>query len=505
MPKPRHGVTKAHIAVDLGAESGRVIVGHHDGNKLQLEPLHRFGHAPLPMPTGLHWNVTGLWAGILEGLQKAARWSKENNVPLISLGVDAWGVDFGLIGSGGELLGLPHCYRDPAHDKAFDRLMQNPGKEVIYQATGIQLLGLNTLFQVAARHASAAQLLEQAESLLFMPDLFHYFFTGIRAAEETIASTSQMTDARTGAWSTELLERLGLPTHLLPSQIPSGSVVGELLPTIADFTGLPASLKVVAPAAHDTASAVAAVPVTTDAGWCYLSSGTWSLMGAELDAPIISDAARDAPLTNERGVGGKVRFLKNIIGLWLVQQCRADLTRRGKEYSYAELAAEANAAPPLATILDPDHPPFMLPGGMLEKIATYAKQTGQPIPATAGEAVRSCLETLALTYRRTLASLESVTGARYDVLHIVGGGSKNELLCQMTADALGRVVVAGPDEATAAGNILTQALGSGDVSDLSQIRQMVSASWNPIQYNPGKTNGWDDAYGRFLTLRGESS
>ena len=227
-------------------------------------------------------------------------------------------------------------------------------------------------------------------------------------------------------------------------------------------------------------------------------------MGAELDAPIISNAARDAPLTNERGVEGKVRFLKNIIGLWLVQQCRVDLARRGKEYSYSELAAEAEAAPPLATILDPDHPPFMLPGGMLDKIAAYAKQTGQPVPASAGEAVRSCLETLALTYRRTLASLESVTGARYEVLHIVGGGSKNELLCQMTADALGRVVVAGPDEATAAGNILTQALGSGDVADLSQIRQLVSASWNPIRYNPGKSTGWDEAYGRFLALRGES-
>ena len=234
MPKPSRGANKAYIAVDLGAESGRVIVGYHDGAKLQLEPLHRFGHAPLPLPTGLHWNVTGLWSGILEGLQKAARWSHENKVPLISLGVDAWGVDFGLIGSEGELLGLPHCYRDPAHDQAFDRLMQNPGKEVIYEATGIQLLGLNTLFQVAARHASAPKLLEQAESLLFIPDLFHYCFTGNRTVEETIASTSQMTDARNGAWATGLLERLGLPTHMLPAQIPSGSAIGELLPTVAD-------------------------------------------------------------------------------------------------------------------------------------------------------------------------------------------------------------------------------------------------------------------------------
>ncbi|MBC19988.1 MAG: rhamnulokinase [Planctomycetaceae bacterium] len=504
MPEPSRGATKAYIAVDLGAESGRVIVGHHDGITLQLEPLHRFEHRPLPLPTGLHWNLTGLWSGILEGLRKASHWSQEKSVPLMSLGVDAWGVDFGLIGSGGELLGLPHCYRDSAHDAAFDRLMQNPGKEVIYEATGIQLLGLNTLFQIAARHDSAPQLLEQAESLLLMPDLFHYFFTGNRTVEETIASTSQMTDARNGAWATELLEQLGLPTHILPPQIPSGSVVGELLPALAEFTGLPATLQVVAPAAHDTASAVAAVPVTTDVGWCYLSSGTWSLMGVELDAPIISDAARDAPLTNERGVEGKVRLLKNIIGLWLVQQCRADLADNGSDFSYAELTAEAEAAPPLKTILDPDHPPFMLPGAMLEKIAAYASQTGQPIPATAGEAVRSCLETLALTYRRTLASLESVTGDTYEVLHIVGGGSRNELLCQMTADALDRVVIAGPDEATAAGNILTQALGSGDVANLAQIRQVVSASWSPIRYTPGKSKGWDDAYGRFLTLRGES-
>ena len=219
---------KAYVAIDLGAESGRVIVGHHDGVKLQLESLHRFGHTPLQFPTGLHWNLTGLWSGILEGLQKAAQWSRDQNVPLVSLGVDAWGVDFGLIGSGGELLGLPHCYRDPAHDQAFNRLMQNPGKDAIYGATGIQLLGLNTLFQVAARHASAPQLIDRAESLLFMPDLFHYFFTGVRTVEETIASTSQMTDARTGAWATELLEQIGLPTHLLTEQISSGSVVGEL-------------------------------------------------------------------------------------------------------------------------------------------------------------------------------------------------------------------------------------------------------------------------------------
>ncbi len=504
MPEFSPGATKAYIAVDLGAESGRVIVGHHDGKRLQLESLHRFEHAPLPLPTGLHWNVTALWSGILEGLQKAARWSHENKVPLISLGVDAWGVDFGLIGSGGELLGLPHCYRDPAHDKAFNRLMQNPGGEAIYEATGIQLLGLNTLFQVAARHAAAPQLIERAETLLFMPDLFHYFFTGQRTVEETIASTSQMTDARTGDWATGLLQQVGLPTHMLPPQIASGSVVGQLLPAVAEFTGLPSSLRVVAPAAHDTASAVAAVPATGDAPWCYLSSGTWSLMGAELDAPIISDAARDAPLTNERGVEGKVRFLKNIIGLWLVQQCRADLARSDREYSYSELTDLAAAAPPLITLLDPDHPPFMLPGDMLGKIAAYAQKTGQPVPAGIGESVRACLETLALTYRRTLDSLENVTKDRYNVLHIVGGGSKNGLLCQMTADALDRTVIAGPDEATAAGNVLTQALGCGDVDNLAQIRQMVAASWEPKEYHSNHTPAWDDAYQKFLALRGET-
>jgi rhamnulokinase len=495
---------KASIAIDLGAESGRVIVGHHDGVRLTLTPLHRFTHAPLVLPTGLHWNLTGLWSGILEGLQKAAHWSEEMQIPLVSLGVDAWGVDFGLIGSGGELLGLPHCYRDPAHDGAFDQLMKDPGGEAIYEATGIQLLGLNTLFQVAARHQSAPELLKQAESLLFMPDLFHYFFTGRRTVEETIASTSQMTDARTGKWATGLLERLGLPTHLLTEQVPCGSEVGLLLPDLARHTGLPETLRVIAPAAHDTASAIAAVPATENASWCYLSSGTWSLMGAELDAPIVSAAARDAPLTNERGVGGKVRFLKNIIGLWLVQQCRADLARCGKEYSYAELAAEAAAAAPLVTLLDPDHPPFMLPGGMLEKIAAFARQTQQPVPETAGGYVRACLETLALTYRRTLERLERVTGNTYQVLHIVGGGSKNALLCQMTADALARVVVAGPDEATAAGNILTQALGIGDVGNLAQIRQMVSASWKPTRYTPTESGAWNVAYERFLSLRGES-
>jgi rhamnulokinase len=495
---------KAYIAIDLGAESGRVVVGLLEGNKLTLDEKHRFAHRPLRLPTGLHWNLTGLFEGVLTGLRKTAEWSRAEQIPLASLGVDAWGVDWATIGPAGELLGLPHCYRDEAHVAAFERLMDDPGGEAIYEATGIQLLALNTLFQVAARHQSEPAILTEAHNLLFMPDLFHYLFTGRAVVEETIASTSQMTDAVTGRWATDLLNRLGLPTHLLGEIVQSGTTIGPLLPQIAAELGLDSQLLVVAPAAHDTAAAVAAVPASQDTRWCYLSSGTWSLMGAELDSPIISPQARDAPFTNERGVGGKIRFLKNIIGLWLVQQCRAELVRQGIETSYAELTEAASGATPFRTILDPDHEPFMLPGGMFDKIAQFARQSGQSVPESPGQFVRACLETLALTYRRTLDRLEEVTAAKYDVLHIVGGGSKNQLLCQMTADALGRPVVAGPDEATAAGNVLTQALGAGDLADLWEIRRIVAASWEPVLYQPTQTAAWEDAYGRFLQLRGEN-
>ncbi len=431
-------------------------------------------------------------------------WSRQQGLAVGSVGVDTWGVDWGLIDSHGELLGLPHCYRDEQNQAAFDRLMQEPGAKEVYDATGIQNMALNTLYQFAARHAASPWLLEKADRLLFMADLFHYFLSGTAANEATLASTSQMTDARTGQWNIDFLQGLGLPTHMLGKMVPPGTRLGPILPQIAAEIGAEVEFPVVVPATHDTAAAVAAVPAVEGTPWCYCSSGTWSLMGAELDAPCITDAGREVPFTNEGGVDGTIRFLTNIIGLWLVQECRRAFERGGQSYTYAELTELAAKATPFQTVLDTEHPPLMQPGNMPEKITQFAQSTGQPVPASPGEFVRCCLESLALVYRRTLNKLEQVTNRRFDIVHVVGGGGKNELLNQFTADALNRRVLAGPDEATAAGNVLTQALGTGDVKDITEIRSIVSASFQPKPFDPQDQAGWNEAYQKFLQIRGEA-
>jgi rhamnulokinase len=491
---------KAYLAVDLGAESGRTIVGTVAGKVLKLHETHRFRHLPQQLPTGFHWDLTGIWSAILTGVGKSIDWCREHGLQLSSIGVDAWGVDWALLGRSGELFGLPHCYRDEQHIKAFDKAVADIGSKKIYEASGIQLMALNTLFQVMARHNSEPALLEQADKLVMMPDLFHFFFTGNAVVESTIASTTSMTNPQSGTWARGFLAGLGLPTHMLGEIVPTGTVIGELLPHVAKHVGADAGLRVIAPASHDTAAAVAAVPAGADNTWCYISSGTWSLMGAELTEPCLTDAAREANFTNEGGVGGSIRFLKNIIGLWLVQECRRAFEKDGQEIDYAELSAAAAAAEPFRTLLNPDHEPFVLPGDMPDKIASFARSTGQPVPASHGQFVRACLETLALTYRRTLNKLEEVTGKRFEVVHIVGGGGKNDLLNQMTADATGRRVVVGPEEATAAGNVLTQAMGDGEVGDLNQIRSIVTASYHPRAFVPQDSAGWDAAFKRFWAL-----
>lgn len=491
---------KAYLAVDLGAESGRTMVGTLDGGAMELHETHRFLHLPQQLPTGFHWDLTGIWSGILTGVGKSIDWCRKQDVQLSSIGVDAWGVDWALLGRSGELFGLPHCYRDEQHIKAFDKAVAEIGSKKIYEASGIQLMALNTLFQVMARHESEPALLAKAHKLVLMPDLFHFFFTGNAVVESTIASTTSMTDPQLGTWATDFLEGIGLPTHMLGEIVPTGTVIGQLLPHVAKQVGADAGLRVIAPASHDTAAAVAAVPAGADDSWCYISSGTWSLMGAELAEPCLTDAAREANFTNEGGVGGSIRFLKNIIGLWLVQECRRAFEKDGQAVDYAELSAAAAAAEPFRTLLDPDHEPFLLPGEMPEKIATFARSTGQPAPASHGQFVRACLETLALTYRRTLDKLEEVTGKRFEVVHIVGGGGKNDLLNQLTADATGRRVVVGPEEATAAGNVLTQAMGDGEVGDLNEIRRIVAASFQPRTFEPRNNADWDTAFERFSAL-----
>jgi rhamnulokinase len=493
-------MSRAYIAIDLGAESGRVIVGVLADGRLRLEELHRFAHEPVWLPTGLHWDVSGIWREIVRGLRQAANWASQNKVELLSVGVDAWGVDWALVDAAGELVGLPHAYRDPRNPAAYEAVVGRLGAERIYQTTGIQFMALNTLYSLYAHLQADPGALMAAARLLFMPDLFHYWLSGSMVIEATVASTSQMVDCHTGDWARDMLGELGLPAKILGPISPPGTVVGTLRPALAQETGLPAGLRVIAPAAHDTGSAVAAVPAVDGTNWCYLSSGTWSLLGAELAEPCVSAAAQEAVFTNELGVCGTTRFLKNIPGLWLVQESRRDLARQGQEFDYAELTRLAADAEPFRTLVNPGYSAFQTPGDMLRKIAEFARATGQPEPESPGQFVRCCLESLALAYRDKLATLEAILGRRFDVMHVVGGGGKNGLLCQMTADATGRRVVAGPYEATAMGNALVQALALGDVVDLSELRQIVARSVELTTYQPRHAESWLAAYERFVGL-----
>jgi rhamnulokinase len=499
------GRMAAYVAVDLGAESGRVIVGVLAEDRLRLEEVHRFNHEVLSLPTGLHWDITGIWREIVAGLRKAGEWARANRVELASVGVDTWGVDWALVDKSGELVGLPHAYRDPRNAPAYEEVLSKLGRERIYRTTGIQFMQLNTLYSLYAHLMTDERGFDAVDELLFIPDLIHYWLSGNRAVEATIASTSQMVDCDTGDWAREMLGELGLPAMILPPIVPPGTHIGTLRARLADETGLPAGLKVVAPASHDTASAVAAVPAVATgeppgATWCFLSSGTWSLLGAEIDEPCVSAAAQEASFTNELGIAGTIRFLKNIPGMWLVQECRRDFARRGDELDYATLARLAAEAPAFRTIVDPAHASFQSAGQMPRKITDFAKSSGQQAPADHGAFVRSCLESLALAYREKLEMLESILGQRFDVIHVVGGGGKNELLNQMTADATGRRVVVGPFEATATGNILVQALALGEVADVAAMRRIVAKSSQLTTYDPSGAADWDDTFERYQAL-----
>jgi rhamnulokinase len=493
-------MTTAYIAIDLGAESGRVIIGVLENERLRLEEVHRFLHEPVWLPTGLHWNITGIWREIIIGLRKAADWGRANQVELVSVGVDAWGVDWALVDKAGELVGTPHAYRDPRNSAAYDAVVAKLGADRIYRTTGIQFMPLNSLYSLYAHKLADPQSLAAADQLLFIPDLLHFWLSGERTTEATIASTSQMIDCHTGDWAREMVAELGLPTNILGSITSPGSSIASLRSIVVQETGLPAALQVVAPSTHDTASAVAAVPAKKDSNWCYLSSGTWSLLGAELDEPCVSEAAQKASYTNELGVGGTIRFLKNIAGLWLVQECRRDFARRGQEFDYPTLTRTASEATGFRTLIDTGHSSFMQPGEILQKIADFARKFGEPIPDSPGQFVRACLESLALTYRQRLDTLESILGRRFDVMHIVGGGGQNTLLSQITADAIGRPVIVGPYEATAMGNLLVQAMAMNQVRDLAHLRQIVAGSFELVTYKPTAGSDWERAAVRHAAL-----
>ena len=491
----------AHLALDLGAESGRAILGLLKNERLTLHELHRFTNVPQQLNTGSHWNLDALWDNVKESVRRASSFAADNDLTLVSVGVDSWGCDYGLIDAAGAVIEPPHCYRDERNVAAYTETIDAIGKKAIYERTGIQFMPFNTLYQLVAAHDANPEMLARADKLLFMADLMHYFFTGSPVVESSLASTSQMIDPHNGSWANSLVEAAGLPTHMLGEVVPAATNLGSLRDELAVELGVTNSLSVIAPAAHDTGSAVAAVPADENSDWCFISNGTWSPLGVELHDPVLTDKARSASFTNEGGVAGTIRFLKNITGLWLVQQCRRDFAESGSDFDYAALTELAAQAEQFRTIVDPAHGPFAMPGSMLKKIEDFALATKQPALIGPGEYVRCCLESLALACRYTLDLLEAVLDRHFDVVHVVGGGARNLLLNQMIANATGRRVIVGPIEAAAVGNVLVQAMGSGVITDLSHLRRIVSLSFEPQTYKPQDSNSWETAYKRFCDLR----
>jgi rhamnulokinase len=490
--------TSNYIAVDLGASSGRVLLGGWDGERFRLQEIHRFANEPVSVMGHLHWDALRLWAEIKVGL---ARYASMHPEPPSGIGLDTWGVDFGLLDRAGRLLGNPYCYRDSRTDGTLEQVFSVVPREEIFSLTGIQFMQINTLFQLYSMVRDGDPQLQAASTLLTMPNLFLYWLCGRASAEYTHATTTQCFEARGHCWATGLLKRLDIPTDLLPEIVPPGTVLDELLPGVREETGLTGTAPVIATASHDTASAVAAIP-GLDEHSAYISSGTWSLMGAQVSEPVITARAMECNFTNEGGIEGTVRFHKNISGLWLLQECRRQWSRDGREYGWEELLALGDKATPFRSLVDPDSRAFLSPPNMPVAIREYCVASGQPAPESHGEFVRCCLESLALKHRQVLADAEDVLGRRLDTIRIVGGGSQNTLLCRLTADACGRPVIAGPVEATALGNIAVQAMTSGELEGAAAVRQAVAASVPLLTYEPSKAEAasWDDAFDRLRRL-----
>ncbi|MDW8079810.1 MAG: rhamnulokinase family protein [Thermoguttaceae bacterium] len=491
---------RVYIAIDLGASSGRHLAGSFDGKKLVLEELYRFDNGPVPVGDSLHWDVLGLWMHVLQGL----RIVRQKFGPTVaSIGVDTWGVDFGLLGRGDVLLGNPHHYRDPRTNGVMERAIELVGRETIFRHTGLQFMQFNTLYQLLAMKWSQSPLLEVAQTFLMMPDLFHWLLTGVKSNEFTNATTTQFFDPVKHDWANELLKSLDLPTHIfLPISEP-GTKLGRLRPQVVRETGLNGA-EVILPGTHDTASAVMAVPAASKPGeqpnWCYISLGTWALMGVEVPRPVITPEVSSFNFTNEGGVGGTIRLLKNITGLWLVQECRRVWHLAGRRWDWEQLNRLSGSARPLVSFIDPDSPEFLAPQDMPQAIREFCRRTGQVVPEDEGAILRCALESIAMKFRFVFERCEKLVGRRIEVIHIVGGGTQNKQLCQAAADACGRPVVAGPVEATAIGNAMMQAVAWGDVSSIAEAREVIRTSFPMDYYEPRNTAAWEDAYERFLKL-----
>ncbi len=479
----------SYIAVDLGAESGRVMLGRIADGRLSLEQIHRFSNGPVEGQKALQWDFDRLLSEIKIGIGQAV---KKADGKVRGIGVDTWGVDFGLLGADGQLIERPYHYRDSRTNGMMDKAFTLMPKQRIYESTGIQFMQLNSLYQVLAMRLANLPALARTERLLFMADLFTYFLCGKAVGEYTLASTSQMMDMKTGRWSQPIFDELSLPRKIMPEIVMPGTVVGDLTDAVAKEIGCP-KIPVIAIGSHDTASAVLGVPAADDK-WAYLSSGTWSLMGVELPGAVINDKSFKYEFTNEGGVENTIRLLKNIMGLWLVQECKRQWQREGQDLSYGELTRLAAAAKPFFGHIECDRSEFLAPGDMPGRINKCLSETGQKPTQDRGQMVRLILESLALKYRSVLHAIEDVTDRAIDVLHIVGGGIQNELLCQFTANAIGRKVVTGPIEATASGNVLMQAKAAGQLKSIDEARAVIRDSFELKQYQPQDTALWEKQY-----------
>ena len=489
----------SYLACDLGAESGRCILGTLRDGRLELTELHRFANGPVRLAGTLRWDLVGLFKEMTLGLRKALATAPG----LRSVSVDSWGVDYVWHNARQPMLALPYCYRDPRNDAPYEALLAKLGKEAIFRETGIQFMPINSLYQLCADVEANGEILALADGFLFIADYFNFLFGAAPKVERSFASTSQMYHPGRHAWSATLAEAIGLPARLLPEIVPAGERLGTVRAELLHDAGAPggAEVAVVATCSHDTGAAVAAVPAADGAtDWAYLVSGTWSLLGLELPAPLMGDDARARNFTNEVGYGGSVRFLKNISGLWLLQEARRDYARLGQEFEYAEIVRLAEAAGEARAFINPMAARFARPGGMLEKIAAYCRETGQTAPASPGENFRCIFESLALLYRQTLLEAEEVSGRQVKTLHVVGGGSQNRLLNRFTADATGRTLVVGPVEATAIGNVLVQAIADGRIGSLGELRGVVARSFPPETIQPQAPERWHEAAARFARL-----
>lgn len=486
-------MTKRVLAFDFGASSGRAIIGCFDGDKITLEEVHRFSNDPVSVGGTVYWDVLRLFYEIKQGIIKAKIAGGFD-----SIGIDTWGVDFGLIDSEGKLMENPVHYRDARTAGLVDEAFKTMPKEKLYGITGIQFMELNTLFQLISLKKYRPWMLERADKMLFMPDLFGYMLTGKMCAEYSIASTSQLIDLDKRTWSKEILDAFGIKESVFAPLVKPGTVLGELSKEICEECGVD-PVPVISVCGHDTQSAITSVPCE-DGDFAFLSSGTWSLFGTELDKPIVNETSMNINITNEGGFDGSTGFLKNIIGLWLIQESRRQWKREGKEYSYADLEKLALAAEPFKCFIDPDAPEFVPHGNIPERVREFCRKTGQYVPETVGEIMRCIYESLAMKYRLTFEKLRECTERDYPVIHVIGGGTKDGLLCQMTANSCDRTVKAGPIEATVMGNIAVQLMSDGSVKNIGQARKIVAESSELKPFEPKDTDKWAEAYEDFLKI-----